>query len=40
MTSSNEHERVKKSIADLLAVYFEETGIEIMPRVRRQSELR
>jgi Uma2 family endonuclease len=32
MTTSNEHERVKKWIADLLAIYFEESGIEIMPR--------
>jgi len=32
MTTSNEHERVKKWIADLLAIYFEETGIDIMPR--------
>ncbi len=32
MTTSNEHERIKKWIGDLMAVYFEETGIEIMPR--------
>jgi len=32
MTTSNEHERVKKWIGDLLADYFLETGIEIMPR--------
>jgi Uma2 family endonuclease len=32
MTTSGEHERIKKWLADLLAVYFEETGIEIMPR--------
>src|SRR5947208_9714758 len=32
MTTSNEHERSKKWIADLLAIYFEETGIEIVPR--------
>ncbi len=32
MTTSNEHERIKKWIADLLAVYFEETGMEIVPR--------
>src|SRR5690242_5999843 len=32
MTTSNEHERVKKWIADLLAIYFEEIGVEIIPR--------
>src|SRR5438132_4532022 len=32
MTTSNEHESVKKLVADLLAIYFEETEIEIMPR--------
>jgi len=32
MTTSNEHERVKRWIGDLLADYFLETGIEIMPR--------
>jgi Uma2 family endonuclease len=32
MTTSNEHERIKKWIGDLLAIYFEETGLEIMPR--------
>ena len=32
MTTSNEHERVKKWIGGLLEIYFEETGIEIMPR--------
>jgi Uma2 family endonuclease len=32
MSTSEEHERIKKWIADLMAVYFEETGIEIMPR--------
>src|SRR6266566_4536808 len=32
MTTSNEHERVKKWVADLLAIYFEEMEIEIMPR--------
>src|ERR1043166_8945698 len=32
MTTSNEHERVKTWIGDLLAVYFEETGAEIFPR--------
>src|SRR5713226_4677458 len=32
MTTSNEHERIKKWLADLMAVYFAQTGIEIMPR--------
>jgi Uma2 family endonuclease len=32
MTTSNEHERIKKWIGDLIAVYFEEANIEIMPR--------
>lgn len=32
MTTSNEHERIKKWIGDLLADYFFEAGIEIMPR--------
>jgi Uma2 family endonuclease len=32
MTTSNEHERIKKWIGDLMAVYFEEAAIEIMPR--------
>ncbi|PWU18457.1 MAG: hypothetical protein C5B50_09040 [Verrucomicrobia bacterium] len=32
MTTSNEHERIKKSIASLMEVYFEETDIEIIPR--------
>jgi Uma2 family endonuclease len=32
MSTSDQHERIKKWIADLLAVYFDETGIEIMPR--------
>jgi hypothetical protein len=32
MTISNEHERIKKWIGDLMAVYFEEAGIEIVPR--------
>ena len=32
MTTSNEHERIKKWIGDLMAVYFEEAGIEIVPR--------
>lgn len=30
--ASQEHERIKKWIGDLLAVYFEEAGIEIVPR--------
>ena len=32
VTTSNEHERVKKWIADLLADYFIHKGVEIMPR--------
>jgi len=32
MTTSSEHERVKKWIGDLMAVFFEEAGTEIMPR--------
>jgi Uma2 family endonuclease len=32
MTTSNEHERIKKWIGDLMVVYFEEAGIEVMPR--------
>ena len=32
MTTSNEHERIKKWIADLMAVYFEEANLEIIPR--------
>ena len=32
MTTSNEHERVKEWMGDLLADYFFETGTEIMPR--------
>ncbi len=32
MTTSNEHERIKKWIADLLAIFFEKNEIEIMPR--------
>ena len=32
MTTSNEHERIKKWIGDLMAIYFEHVGIEIMPR--------
>ncbi len=32
MTTSNEHERVKKWIADMMAIFFEETEIEIVPR--------
>src|SRR5437660_9081088 len=32
MTTSNEHERIKKWIADFLADYFMEAGVEIMPR--------
>src|ERR1041384_4070715 len=32
MTTSHEHERIKKWIAGLLDLYFEETGIEIRTR--------
>jgi Uma2 family endonuclease len=32
MTTSHEHERIKTWIGDFLAIYFEEIGIEIMPR--------
>ncbi len=32
VTTSNEHERIKKWIGDFLGDYFLETGIEIMPR--------
>jgi Uma2 family endonuclease len=32
MTTSNEHERIKKWIGSLLEVYFEVIGTEIMPR--------
>lgn len=32
MTTSNEHERIKKWIGDLLADYFFETGVAIFPR--------
>src|SRR5581483_1157691 len=32
MSTSDEHERIKKWLADLLAIYFEETGLEVMPR--------
>lgn len=31
MTTSREHERIKKWIGDLLAIYFEHFGTEIMP---------
>ena len=31
-TTSNEHERIKKYIGDFLAIYFEEQGVEIIPR--------
>ncbi len=40
MTTSNEHERLKKWIGDLLAIFFEETGIEIMPRGQATMRLR
>jgi len=32
MTTSFEHERIKEWIGSLLEVYFEEAGVEIMPR--------
>src|SRR6266478_4216900 len=32
MTTSNEHERIKTWIGDLLAIYFDEIDVEIMPR--------
>ena len=32
MTTSNEHERIKKWIGGFLDIYFEHAGIEIMPR--------
>jgi Uma2 family endonuclease len=32
VTTSQEHERIKKWVGDLLAVYFEEAGIDVMPR--------
>ena len=32
MTTSNEHERVKKWIAGFLEIYFEHLGIEVIPR--------
>src|SRR6266566_6463914 len=32
MTTSKEHERVRKWLSDLLAVYFEEKEIDIVPR--------
>lgn len=32
MTTSNEHERVKKWLAGFLEIYFEHAGIEVFPR--------
>jgi Uma2 family endonuclease len=32
MTTSKEHERIKKWIGDLLAIYFDEIDVEILPR--------
>jgi Uma2 family endonuclease len=40
MTTSHEHERLKKWIADLMAIYFEETGIDIIPRGQATMRLR
>src|SRR4051812_6484314 len=32
MTTSNEHERIKKWIGGFMDIYFEESGTEVMPR--------
>ena len=32
MTTSNEHERIKKWLSGFLEIYFETVGVEIMPR--------
>ena len=32
MTTSNEHERIKKGLSGFLEIYFEENGIDVMPR--------
>ena len=32
MTTSNEHERIKKWIGGFLGIYFDELSAEIMPR--------
>jgi len=32
MSTSDEHERIKTSLGDFLAIYFEEAGTEIIPR--------
>lgn len=32
MTTSNEHERIKEWIGDLLTIFFDQEGMEIMPR--------
>lgn len=32
MTTSNEHERIKTWLGDLMAIFFEHAGTEIMPR--------
>lgn len=32
MTTSNEHERIKELIGDLIVIYFEESGLDVVPR--------
>lgn len=32
MTTSTEHERIKKWLGDLLAIHFDEVGLEVIPR--------
>src|SRR5260370_5862189 len=32
MTTSNEHERIKKWVGGFMDIYFEHAGIEVMPR--------
>lgn len=39
MTTSNEHERIKSWIGDLLAIYFDEIDDEIMPRAQATMRL-
>ncbi len=31
MTTSNEHKRIKKWLADLMAIFFEHAGTQTMP---------